>query len=702
MRWIFAVLFFFASLARAADFALPAANQGAYVPGTNVGVPGGSEQYYAGKVNDRAATGNVINVVTAHSADNTGATNVSTAVAAAIAAASPGDLIWFPAGRYKFTSQVAVPSGKSNITIRGAGASTVMFMSMLNAQGVFYWPDIGYIPGDIQTITGTKTKGTTTLTVSSNSGYTTTDQFAWVAYQNEVDLTRIEAGVVPVWSSLGHAWSRIMTARVTGSTSTTISIEPGLPADGTDVAMRIHTFGLPSTKVVGWGFEDFNVEFDPAAHPQQAFNVNGAQYNWFHNVNFPDYSRAANNGSCIKIAQSFRCEVSFCRFDAETGSSSDGAIETGANTGNLIYDNIFTGPFGYNTYDSGNAVNCVISHNFGEEGPISGLHNAHPSLNVIEGNYAYYTVSDGYHGSSSNNNIYGNYFFGGGEGTGGWYALMLHRFKRQYLVARNFFGKDGVNTGRIAWGWPNYNPDADGFAGPTGASTQVGQVDRSQPGATNNTYVIQAGDVSAGDFWTDFEITGTLTTRTSDSEAVFTVSGGNWFTGVSPTGASQLYPRVHWNSKASALGGITHSTVTAVSGNQVTIVFSTGTLPIAGTAVQLYPGPAGWQERDLDVQPSSTVTHNYFGLAGGTGSIQNSSGDTFPASIVWPTKPAWAGTKPWPTFDVDDASTADPERLPAYHRFLNGNTDYLPGGGGGGGATNATVNQLNVGTFVVP
>lgn len=687
--------------ASAADWALPSANQGWWTPETaegtpGTGVPGGFDQYLAGGANDRAVTGNLINVVTAHSADNTGTTDVSTAINAAITAASNGDVIYFPAGTYKITSAVYIPSSKANITIRGTGDSTVFYLSGNVNSSIFVWPDPGYIPQDIQTVTGTKTKGTDTLTVASTSAFTA-GQLAWLAYENEVNQTRIEAGAAPVWHPEGYPWMRQQTVRITSKTSSTLTIDPPLPADGTNLATRIYHYGNPSTKVVGWGFEDFTVTFDPSSHPAQAFYVNAAHYNWFHNVKFPDFSRATGSGSCMRMFNSYRSEIRKCTFVIEAGASSDGAIETYANSSVIIADNILMGSWGYAVYESGGSNNCIIAYNYGDAS-LSVIHGAHPSLILVEGNYGYNHASDGYRGSSSNNTVYANFYYGGGTAGSGWYPLLLHRFKRQYVVARNFLGLDGTNAGRIAWGWPNFNYNADGFAGPTGLSDQVGQTDKSQPGYADDAYVIQAGDVSAGDFWEDWETTGTLTTRTSDTIGVFTVSGGNWFTGDSPTGGGPLYPRVYWDSKNGGIGGFVAATVTGVSGNQVTISFSSGSLPIAGTSVQLYYGPAGWQERDLDVQASSTVTHNYFAAGSGTGSVQNSSGDTFPNSLAWAAKPSWFGSLAWPPFNVDNVATADPERIPAGYRYLNGNEDYL----GGGGAANATIQTLNVGTFAFP
>lgn len=656
------------AVSHAADWALPAVNQGTWVPGTNVGIPGGIDQYLAGGASDRAVTGNVINVVTAHGADNTGATDVKAAVDAAIVAASAGDVIYFPAGDYKFsTGFIYIPTGKANITIRGAGAGLTTFL-IRTTQTVFIWPDPGYIRSSILAVSGTKTKGTSTLTVSSSTGYAA-DSLAYIEYENEVNTTRINAGAPPVWSSKGYPWSRAYTVMVTGTTSTTISIAPPLPADATNLTLNIRQWEVnpATTKVVGWGFEDFDVEYASPSYPERTFLVRAAHYHWFYNIHFYGWDRRSDNGGCIKLDNTYGVEIRKCRFDAEATAESDGAIESTYATSSLIEDNIFTGRWQYNYYDSGKSLNNVIAYNYASDGPAWLFHNNHPSLNIWEGNAGPQGKSDGYHGSSSNNTYYGNYLWDAA-------SVVLERFKRQYVLVRNIFGKDGVATGGISWGNPNIgNGDANGFAGPTGLSDQVGQLDYQQNGGTVNTYTIQAGDVFSGDYWGDWETTATLTSGGGTDTGVFAVSGGDWHTGNSSTVASPTEAQAWWSSKASwAFNG----SVTNVSGSNVTIVFTGYTLPANTTSIQLYYGSSGWQERDLDVKASSTVTHNYWSAAGGTGAVQNSSADTFPASLVYTAKPSWFGSLAWPPFNAD-APVFDVTRIPAGYRYTNGNENYL-------------------------
>jgi len=660
------------------------------------------EPYLAGGVSDRAVSGTVINVTSApYNADNTGATNCKAAVQAAMAAAVSGDVVYFPAGTYLFSEGFIYTEYKDNITIRGAGP-TVTTLHCSTGNPIFVWSAPGDFSSNRQVVTGTKTKGTTVLNVTSSAGYSD-GQLVQVTYENEVDTTRIIAGAPPIWTSGGFAGARNMLSRVVSTTSNTITINPGLPADGTNLEVAISD-GALNWYTQGVGMEDFSVTFDIADHPSQFANVQHAANCWFYNIHFEDFSRNQSNGSCIKIAYSYYCEIRKNEFRALTvGVTSDGAIETGSNVGLAILDNIFFGKFDNAIYESGNSNNTVIAYNYVDTGYLSIFHNAHPALNLVEGNAGPTHQSDGYHGSSSNNTFFRNYFTGG-------FSLILNRFKRQYFLGANLLGTDGVNPGNISYGNPNIsNGAADGFAGPTGLSTQVGSVDYSQPGYGPNEYVIQPADVSVGDFWDDWEVTGTLTTRTSDTVGTFTVDGGDWFVGSSPTGASVILPTIYWSNKTAGMNGSLGS-VTAVSGNLVTLTWILGTLPTEGTVCQMYFGAPGWQERDLDVQASTILTKNYWASGISVGEIRQGTAEVFPNSLKYATKPAWFGLLEFPPFDPE-APAFDVTRIPAGWRFTYGNEDYFtevavatptfsPAAGEYYATQNVTISSLTVGATI--
>ncbi len=398
------------------------------------------------------------------------------------------------------------------------------------------------------------------------------------------------------------------------------------------------------------------------------------------------------------VFNAYQCEVRKCTFNIEAGASSDGGIGIGADSSCLYIDNIWSGVWDTLLYGNGGTINAVIAYNYGGETAYwTNFHNVHPSLNLFEGNCMTGHQSDGYHGSSSHQTFFRNWF----RGIAPFGPLIFNRFKRNYCVAGNILGEDGVISGATSYGNPNIsNGAANGFAGPTGLSDQEGEADYSQPGYDPFEYIIQAGDISAGDFWADWEVTGTLTTRTSDVIGAFTVSGGQWTVGSVATAGGVQFPTVYWNSKANSM---IQGQVTAVAGSLVTITWLSGTLPAQDTAVQMYMGAAGWQERDLDVQASTTLAHNYMAVAIGSGAVANSiAPDTLPSSLMYDAKPDWFFGLSWPPFNPNAYATADAERIPAGYRFANDGDDppaELPGGEGLEAliVTTLTVTTLNIG-----
>lgn len=651
-------------------------NAAAGTPG--VGVPGGIDQYLSGGINDRAVTGTLVDITQApYSADATGVIAVDAILQQAIDDASGPTVIYFPAGTFLFDDGFINTGVKNDVTIRGAGPGiTIFHCSTSTVAKVISFNDPGVFGTGEQTVSGTKTKGTTTLAISDTTGYAE-GRLVLVSYRNETDNARIQAGAIPTWHSQGAPFALAMLAKITGVVAdTSITIDPPLPGDGTHVEMRTSLQAFDGRKS-GWGFEDFSVTFDADNHPFTFINFDTCEYCWVYNVEFPDFGRTTDNGDCIHFHVGYRNEVRRCVMNFSSGASSDGAIGIHALTSSVIVDNILSGVQDTGVYENGGSINNVIVYNFQEDGTLFDAHGPHPCLNIFEGNYAKTLREDGYYGSSSQETLFGNCFTDQ-------VPLQFQRFKRKIVVAKNILGTDG-NGGfnLISWGNPNIgNGYANGFSGPTGLSDQAGQFDYWQPGfETPFTYQIQPSDISAGDFGDDWGITGTLTTRTSDTVGVFTVSGGNWFTGPSSTGAATLSPCARWNDDVDSIGGTPSDLVTGVSGSEVTITFAGGVLPAEGTEVTLWPGPAGWQERDLDAQASSTIAGNRMADGAGTGAVVNSiAPDTFPDSLLFEAAPDWwPGSLAWPPFDPDNYSTKDPERIPAGYRFVNG--EDAPDGG---------------------
>ena len=232
--------------------------------------------------------------------------------------------------------------------------------------------------------------------------------------------------------------------------------------------------------------------------------------------------------------------------------------------------------------------------------------------------------------------------------------IALKRFVRNFNIVGNVVGKSGVSGSIISYGQPNI-----GNSGSTGTV---------QP--------------TAGIFWPDWKMTGTLTTRTSDTQGVFTVNNTAYLAPIDPLG---LTITVWWNNKANVRANM--AVVAPLSGNNVTlgnwhnpypngaaIITSGEALPAQGTAVQIFTGSNGPQALDLDVEATAIDKGNYkYTYPGGTpGSMTSLGGDTLPNSLFRSAKPAYFGNLAWPPFDPTDPNAASYLKIPAGYRWING------------------------------
>lgn len=171
--------------------------------------------------------------------------------------------------------------------------------------------------------------------------------------------------------------------------------------------------------------------------------------------------------------------------------------------------------------------------------------------------------------------------------------------------------------------------------------------------------------------------TGTFTTRTTARSGVITLDGGM------AASIEEHFNRCVWNLSATTGGTCSFSCdgvfVTidrvSISGNTLTFNNAGNDLPSpAGGSVVMLPSALGFQEFDLQVLLYSEITGNYNFIDDAIPAVEAlPGGTTFPDSLAGNTKPSYYGALAWPPFTSSDPSTADPNRLPAYLRFI-GNT----------------------------
>lgn len=97
---------------------IPANRLTTWIVGDDVGVQGGFAQYLPGGINQRT---DVVNAVSGLSIDNTGATDVASAINSGIAGLTTNQVLYFPAGVYRIDSGIGGGLTKDSYTLRGAG-----------------------------------------------------------------------------------------------------------------------------------------------------------------------------------------------------------------------------------------------------------------------------------------------------------------------------------------------------------------------------------------------------------------------------------------------------------------------------------------------------------------------------------------------------------------------------------------------------
>ncbi len=599
-----------------------------WTPGVYTGVPGGIPT-------DRT---NIIDVTQSpYNVDNTGTDDITSVVQAIIDASSEGDIIYFPAGEYKTSGLNFAAPTRNNRTIRGAGPSLTTFKPY-GAAGAFYigGSDGWTQPSPPKVITAGLTKGSNTITVDDATDFVV-GHLMLLGFQNQTDETALEGGDTVVFSDYGfdtgsNQPNRLQVVKLLSKTGTTLTFFPELyhtPPSGS-----VAQVWYAQLQTTGAGLEDFYIDMTDTTA------VSGIQMEhcfgcWVKNVKV-----AFSANYCLEVFNSLQCEVRDCELRERRGGGSNGsALLTNTVSGCLFENNLLYRVFPTIEVNAGSSGN-VYAYNLCENPPIDGFiffgidtnHSPHNAFNLYEGNISPNLVSDGYFGSNSDDTVFRNWFHGTHyAATALTFTYSLKRFTRNYSNVGNIIGRHNISVGAFNYGTPNI-----------GSGSSIGEC---QP--------------TEGTFWNDFNATGVLTTRTSDTAGTLTLNSGSVSEG-------QLV-FLRWDgNKAQSLN------VTSVSGDEFSWTGGAGTvLPSEGTTVNVFMGPAGYQELDLDVEASTIDKGNYLYSAAGTpGSMSSLDGDTLPDSLFRTEAPAFFDGFTFPPFDPTSPDSAAYENLPRGAQFV--------------------------------
>lgn len=654
IRLLCALALFAAYVAPAADI-IPAGNLITWVPGTDVGVPGG------------IPTGRTVVNITG--LDSTGATDVSSALQGWIDAATTGQKLVLPAGTFRTDSTLTFPATNSNITLAGSGVGVTIIKSRSNVGvliGVATGMGLpsGYVTANA-TVSSGLTKGSTQLTIG-NTGWLADDDLVLVSTENDA--------TVPELSTSGFKYEKHQLVRVTAVDSgTTFSFTPGLYSayggGSLDVVTSRALGSAGAGKTDSVGLESMTVDMDDsAASDVTAISIQQAYACWLKEVQINNTKNYP-----ISIEKGLHIEVRRCFVNARKGGGTNGGgVLMAFSSGCLVEDNIIISNNPNIEVNSGSSGNR-FSRNFTYNGFILSNHSAYNQFNLYDANVGPF-LSDGYHGGERFAMYVANKIS----------IFSLKRGSYDFGVVANFVERatDGnrlgdpniSNESSVGTVYPPSTKWADfGMTGTITAVTKgtgTGYLVNNSGGYPTGTTTISldtgtgtilAGDVvtfsgSPGNRYTVAtalsggtitltEYGGGLTVAVADNEAVTVSSDKGTLTLASGyTLTVGDGPKIHYGSPDELTQLFR---VTAASGTNITIgpfyANNSGQpnlyeIPAVSTAVRVGRGPEGFQELDGGVASTITRIGNRY-EEGGT--YESPGSDSLNSIFVETVKPQW-------------------------------------------------------------
>ena len=420
-----------------------------WTPGVTVGVQGGIPTNRT----------NLIDVTQSpYFADNTGVIDASTAIQNAVDAATSNQVVYLPAGTYKFAATLAVQVNKNlvntiPITIRGAGTNTIIVPTSA-VNGAYF------INGGSDQTTTTTTiaagglvAGSSNVTVSSTAGF----PVGALAHVYASDNTNQYASPVTLHVS-SYRNNRGQEVMITATNATQITFWPPLYSSYNGTNGGIYT---ENYQMNGVGLENFAINMTNTGSSTVGIQFHRSVNCWMTNVVvYNAYSYNIYVWEAV-FAQLQHCSVgptarvgnngSGYKFDTVSASLLENCISIQnfpslemnfGSSGNVVAYNFF-----WDTYQTQSGASIDSNH-----GP-------HNEFNLYEGNECPYFQADGFFGSTSDDTAYRNWLHEiqpETSATNGFYlALSLNRFTRNYNIVGNFIGTNGVHGIDIRFGDPN-------------------------------------------------------------------------------------------------------------------------------------------------------------------------------------------------------------------------------------------------------
>ncbi len=437
--------------ARAADV-VPAAAQVTWTPNIagGVGVVGGIPTNYTQSGSTITSTGdNTDRTATIQAAlDTAGSGYTEGAV---------GKFVLLGPNNFAIFGTLNIPSG---VVLRGAGSGqlTGEASTGLVNQGTGGTPismgigDFAY-NGTAQAISGTITKGTTSLTVADSSSFIL-NSLAFIYQSNDTGTNTLP--IVNLANGGLTSLSRQQLVQVTAiPDGTHITISPGLSytmQSGLSPKARALK-GFNNGYKANSGVENLIIDQTNTASPPYTILAWGWKNGWIKNV-----KSVMAHSYHMFLDGAYNCEIRHCFIDnAQSHVSNGSGLITYFSANCLLEDNIIQKVFPSIEINH-STMNCVVAYNYCRQSdsysgaPSAGLmgasidinHDTHNSFNLYEGNGAPNEQNDGYFGSTSNNVIARNWFYGTSpDTTNEWFCVGENRFSRGDYIVGNILGTVG-------------------------------------------------------------------------------------------------------------------------------------------------------------------------------------------------------------------------------------------------------------------
>lgn len=549
----------------------------------------------------------------------------------------PLEGVYIPAGTYRLYGSLSFNNGFDNASFIGDppinGVHQTVLKDYYGAPIIFgqsgFMSDLGLTFAE-QTITAGSTEGSTEITINGATTNVVVGRCILIQFQNDNDYPNFNVGASDVFSRTAPVRQAV---RVTAKGANTITFTPPLFETRAGTAI-VQMFPF---QITGGGMENFKVDCSNAT-ALRAIYTQLCYGCWIYDV---EIIKAANYG--VVAENTVNCEYRKVWVHEGKLGGTNGAGLLASFWSCLIVDSIFEETFPVIEINNGSAGNAIAYNYSPEAGVANTNHGPFNRFNVYEGNAFGYMISDGYFG---------------GEGT----QTMIRCYFHSNLVAGSINLRRGSRDFSMVGNICAQSIGVDGFP-------NIGNVD-----------FLGTVDTSIGDYWKDWDMTGTLTTRSSDTSGVITLDSGDlYFSAFTP------HPfTIYWGS---APLSSTTCLVTAYDDVTKEADFtSSGTLPAEDTALTVGPGSffpdvddGTFQEKDLTVAATSIDKGNYTIYNDTTSST---GGDSVPDSYLYEEKPSWFFGLDWPPFIYTNPGTADVNNIPAGYRATH-NGENPPGPGSG-------------------